>query len=75
MDSNRKYYKALRLVGHPWKNTLTMHGHVNIRYMYYFHKDFVFVMGMDRVACEVRNGFLKMAHLCVLRKVNCVAFR
>jgi hypothetical protein len=31
-DSNKEYCIALHLVGYPWKNTLTMHGPINVRF-------------------------------------------
>jgi hypothetical protein len=30
-DSNKEYYITLHLVGYTWKNTLTMHGPMNVR--------------------------------------------
>jgi hypothetical protein len=30
-DSNKEYCTALHLVGYTWKNTLTMHGHMNVK--------------------------------------------
>jgi hypothetical protein len=29
-ESNKEYCIALHLVGYTWKNTLTMHGHMNV---------------------------------------------
>jgi hypothetical protein len=31
-DSNKEYCKALHLVGYTWKNTLMMHGPMNVKF-------------------------------------------